>query len=148
MKKRRIILVTEPRLLREMVERAIEKDPGLQIVAEVDRLSELKAAIRETQADWVILFLLPGQAAPHQVEELLRAHPSVRFLTIASDGSQVEMNWMEFHARSLNRLNLDGLFTILNHDFPGSNGGSSLEKSLGMRLLGNLQALAKPDHYQ
>ncbi len=145
MKKRRIILVTEPRLLREMVERAIEKNPGLQIVAEVDHLDELNGKIQETGADWIILFLLPGQAPPQQVAELLSAFPSVRFLTIASDGSQVEMKWVEFHARSLDRLSLDGLFTILNHDFPASNGGTSLDKSLGLRLLTDMHRIVNSD---
>ncbi len=145
MKKRRIILVSEPRLLREMVERAIEKDPALLIVGKVDNLSELKAAVRETQADWVILFLLPGQPAPRQVEDLLRAQPSVRFLNIASDGSQVEMNWVEFHVHALNRLSLEGLLTILNHDFPGSNGDAGLEKKLGLHLLGDLIGLVNSD---
>ncbi len=145
MKKRRIILVTEPRLLREMVERAIEKNPGLQIVAEVDNLNDLNQKIEETEADWVILFLQPGQAPPRQVKDLLSAFPSIRFLTIASDGSQVEMKWVEFHARALNRLSLEGLFTILNHDFPASNGGTSLDKSLGLRLLTDMHGIINSD---
>ncbi len=141
MKKRRIILVTEPRLLREMVERAIEKNPGLQIVGEVDDLNELRSRIQATEADWVILFSTPGQAMPAQVEDLLGAFPSVHFLMIASDGSQVEMKWVEFHARALERLNLDGLITILNHDFPGPDNGPSLDKKLGLRLLDDMHGI-------
>ncbi len=145
MKKRQIILVTEPRLLREMVERAIEKNAGLQIVAEVDRLNDLSAKIEETGADWVILFLRPGQATPEQVQDLLRAFPSIRFLTIASDGSLVEMKWVEFHARALERLSLDGLLTLLNHEFQASSTGANHDKNFGLRLLGDVHGIVNTD---
>jgi chemotaxis response regulator CheB len=132
MNKRRILLVTEPRLLREMVERVIEKAPGLQVVGEVDNMSELVPMIEETGADWLVVFLAPDEELPRNIQEILTSHPSVRVLVFASDGSQIEMKWVEFHAKALDRLNLDELLGVLSNEYPLTDGGQRMATGLGI----------------
>jgi response regulator of citrate/malate metabolism len=132
MKIRRILLVTEPRLLREMVERVIEKTPGLQVVGEIENLDNLVPMIEATGADWLVIFLAPDEKLPAGIQELLSSHPAVRVLAIASDGSQVEMNWVEFHAKVLDRLNLEELISVLSNDYPLVDGGQRIATGLGI----------------
>jgi chemotaxis response regulator CheB len=134
MKIRRILLVTEPRLLREMVERVIDKAPGLQVVGEVDNMDNLIPMIEETGADWLVVFLAPDERLPVGVQEVLTSHPSVRVLAIASDGSQIEMNWVEFHAKALDRLNLDELLSVLSNEYPVVDRGQRMVTGLGIGL--------------
>lgn len=142
MNKQRIILVTEPRLIQEAVKRAITKTPGLEIVAEVGCLEDLQAAFQSTPADWVILFALPGQETPEPVARLLGAYPSVRFLAIASDGSRVRLEWVEFHAQALDHLTLTGLVAVLNNDFPREITGDYLDLNMGVQLLDDVHGAA------
>jgi chemotaxis response regulator CheB len=132
MKIRRILLLTEPRLLREMVERVIDKAPGLQVVGEVDNMDNLIPMIEETGTDWLVVFLAPDERLPVGVQDVLTSHPSVRVLAIASDGSQIEMNWLEFHAKALDRLNLDELLSVLSNEYPGVERGQRIVTGLGI----------------
>jgi chemotaxis response regulator CheB len=132
MKIRRILLVTEPRLLREMVERVIEKAPGLQVVGEIDDMTDLVPMIEETGADWLVVFLAPDEELPAGVQELLTSHPSVRVLVFASDGSQIEMKWVEFHAKALDRINLEELISVLSNEYPVADGGQRVATGLGI----------------
>jgi chemotaxis response regulator CheB len=132
MKIRRILLVTEPRLLREMVERVIEKAPGLQVVGEIENLDNLVPMIEMTGADWLVIFLAPDEKLPAGIQELLIIASCCTGLAIASDGSQVEMNWVEFHAKALDRLNLDELISVLSNDYPVMDGGQRIATGLGI----------------
>jgi chemotaxis response regulator CheB len=132
MKIRRILLVTEPRLLREMVERVIEKAPGLEVVGEIDNMADLVPMIEETGADWLVVFLPPDEQLPVGFQEILTTHPSIRVLAFASDGSQIEMKWVEFHAKALDRINLDELISVLSNEYPVSDREQRIATGLGI----------------
>jgi hypothetical protein len=113
MEQRRIILAHVPRFLREMLERAFAKDPGLHIVAEVADLSEVADALTLTGAQWVIVSLPPGSQLSSRAELLLAAHPSVRLVNVAADGSHVTMQWVESHEKTLDEFSMNELITLL-----------------------------------
>jgi hypothetical protein len=99
-----------------MLRRVIDKDPGLQIVAEVQDLSEYPEVARQIRADWTILLLDPDEEVPEIVQQVHNHHASMRLLVMAVDGSQVRMRWIEPHETSLNDKSLDDLLTILRTD--------------------------------
>jgi DNA-binding NarL/FixJ family response regulator len=109
----RIILANGSRFLQEMLKRVIEKTPDLQVVGEIAGLAQLSSTIAKTEAEWVIVSLLPDGKIPEMVESSLIAHPSVRVLALAADGSQVKMKWIEPREKILDDLSMDELIAIL-----------------------------------
>jgi hypothetical protein len=141
MQPRKIIMVDGSRFLREMLKRVIAKTPGLQVVDEIVEWAELSAAIERTGAQWVVVSYPPQGKLPEAVESSLAAHPSVRVLALATDGSQVKMkwvepresvvavaadasqvkmNWAESREKILDDLSLNELIAILHEDGPGN----------------------------
>lgn len=114
----RIILANGSRFLHEMLKRVIEKTPDLQVVDEVTNLARLPSAISQTDAQWVIMSLPLDGEIPGVVKSWLIAHPSVRILAMATDGSQVRIKWLESHEEALDDLSLDELIAVLRTQSP------------------------------
>jgi chemotaxis response regulator CheB len=120
MQPRRIIMVNGSRFLQEMLKRVIEKTPGLQVVDEINDLARLSSAIEQTGAQWVVVSYPPNGEMPKAVESSLAAHPSVRVLAVAADGSHIKMKWVESHEKVLDDLSLDELIAVLCDGHPGN----------------------------
>ena len=116
MEPRRIILAHVPRFLREMLERAFANAPGLRIVAEVAELSEVSAAITQTGAQWVIMSLPPASQLAAMIDHLLTAHPSIRLVNVAADGSHVTMQWVEPREQTLDEYSMNELIALLREE--------------------------------
>ena len=114
----RIILANGSRFLHEVLKRVIKKIPDLQVVGEITDLARLSSTITETEAEWVIVSLPPDGKMPELVDSALAAHSSVRFLAMATDGSQVRIKWLESREEALDNLSLDELFAVLHRRRP------------------------------
>jgi hypothetical protein len=155
MQPRKIIMVDGSRFLREMLKRVIEKTPGLQLVDEITDLAMLSSAVERTGAQWVVVSYPPNDKMPEAIESSLAAHPSVRVLALATDGSQVKMkwvepresvvavaadasqvkmNWVESREKILDDLSLDELIAILHEDGP-ENGQYTMGKYANARTV-------------
>lgn len=110
---RRVILVNNSRLLLGMLRRVIEKARHLELVGELVDLSNLGEKIAETNADWVILNNEQNVKNLETVDKLMNAHPSVRFLTVNADGSQVSMKSLRLHEQNLSGLSLVEILKVL-----------------------------------
>jgi hypothetical protein len=118
MQPHRIIMVNGSRFLQEMLKRVIEKTPGLQVVDEINDLARLSSAIERTGAQWVVVSYPPNGEMPKAVASSLAAHPSVRVLAVAADGSHVKMKGVESREEILDDLSLDELITVLCDRLP------------------------------
>lgn len=116
MEPRQIVLAHVPRFLRDMLQRAFENVPGLRIVAEVADLAQLPAALDRTRAQWVIVSLPPDGTSASVVDHLLAAHPSVRVMNLATDGSHLTMQWVEPHQQTLDELSMSELIALLRDE--------------------------------
>lgn len=110
---RRIVLANEPRLLREMLQRVVDKQPDLQVVSEVSDWAELPSTIERTEAQWVILPLLADGKMPAIVDSLLSTSPTLHILAVAMDGSRIKMKCGASEEEWLNNLSLDALIALL-----------------------------------
>lgn len=113
-----VILAYEHRLLRGMLERAIKKTPGLQVVGEMTDPDRLQPLLDETGAHWVIVSLAPDGRLPDTVDTLLAAHRSVRILAVACDGSQAKVKGRGDREQVLDDLSLEELVAILRGCLP------------------------------
>jgi hypothetical protein len=113
MPEQRIILANGSRLLRDMLKRILYKSDKLEVVREVTDQKELPYVIEHTNPEWVIVSLTFDDVIPPWVDSFIISHPSVRFMGLASDGSQVKMKWLEVHEQELSELSLNELMRIL-----------------------------------
>ena len=93
MKPCRILLANRPRLLREMLGRAMAGIPGLIVVGEITDLTRLPSAVKQTAADWVVVSLARGSDMPRLVQRLLADSPHVGVLALAPDGGQARVSY-------------------------------------------------------
>lgn len=114
---KRIVLVDGSRLLRGMLKRAIERDPQLFVVAEVDKMEKFPSIIQHIDADWIFLTIPPENVIPEVVNHTLREHPELRLLVMSTDGSRVRMRWIETHETSLDQKNLKEIIAILRENW-------------------------------
>lgn len=113
---KRIVLVDGSRLLRGMLKRAIERDPQLYVVAEVDEMEKFPRVIQQADADWIFLTIPPENVIPEVINHTLREHPELRLLVMSTDGSRVRMRWIETHETSLDQKNLKEIMAILREN--------------------------------
>jgi hypothetical protein len=112
-----IVLANQPRLLREMLQRVLDKTPGLLVVAEEHRLDRLEEVFGQVQIDWLVVTLSSDGQLPHQVHVLLKQIPSLSLLAISSDGNHVKVGVTTetglMHQCDLFGITLAKLLTIL-----------------------------------
>lgn len=116
MRTKRIILADGSRLLREMLHRVIYKADNLEVVQEVADYEDLPAAIEHFSPEWVIIPLPSDHAIPAWVDRYIINYPSVRFLAVATDASEIKMKWLEAHEEVFSDLSLQDLIHILERD--------------------------------
>lgn len=110
---KRVILVNESRLLLGMLKRVIKKVRHLEVVGEMIDLQNLSEKIMETNADLIIIDFDQEEKNLNTIYELMRAYPSVRFLTVTADGSQVRIKGLGLHEENLSNLSLAEILKIL-----------------------------------
>jgi DNA-binding NarL/FixJ family response regulator len=120
MPEKEIVLANGSRLLREMLKRVLFKSENLKIVHEVTDQKELPEIIDTTNPEWVILSLSFDNGVPDWVDAYMAAHPSVRFIALAADGSKIKMKWLEVHEQEIKGLSLDDLIQILENNPVGA----------------------------
>ena len=107
-----VILVCKPRLLREILVRAIAKSDMLEIIKQVNDLEDLPEELENQPVDWVIFLVNPGQDVPPLVDAAIATHPTTRFVAMNADGAHFKMRWLEPHEYNLDDANLVELTKI------------------------------------
>lgn len=112
----RIILVNNAPLVRGLLKKVIDNTPGLEIIMEIEDLTEFQESVKRADADWAIVLLSPDERVPDLVEQVIREQPSMRFLLMDEDGSHVRMKWNEPHEVPLDEKNLAELLALLGQE--------------------------------
>ena len=85
MRKIKVLLANQPRIMREVMREVIERQPDMEVVGEtLDSLGVLLAA-KETEADVVVIALRDSEE-PGLVSHLLAECPRVTVLVLPSQG--------------------------------------------------------------
>jgi DNA-binding NarL/FixJ family response regulator len=100
MKTTRVIVANRPRLLRELLLNTFSEENDIEVVAEVQRDSEISLAVSNTHPDCVIIGLENTQNPPPICVSLLRDQPNLKVIAIAADGNSLKVFWSEQHIRS------------------------------------------------
>lgn len=85
MKKIRLLLGNRPRLMREIIRGMIDRQEDMEVVGEILDPVDLLVAVRETEADAVIL-ALRGSEEPGLCSHLLAEYPNLTIIGLSSEG--------------------------------------------------------------
>lgn len=116
MSDQRIILANDSRLLREMLNRILLKADHLDVVQQVTNLEDLPAAIRQQDAEWIILSMPADNKIPDWTDAYLQEHPFVKIMTVSPDGSKVKMKWLDKREQDFPNPTLQELINILEEN--------------------------------
>ena len=113
MSEQRIILANGSRLLHEMLNRILAKTGNLKVAQEITDQEHLPNAIESSDAEWVLMSIPADSTIPEWVDTYMDAHPNIRFMALAHDGSWVKTKWLEKHEEKLDDLSLREVLRIL-----------------------------------
>jgi chemotaxis response regulator CheB len=98
----RVLVANGPRLMRESVLTTFADQPDIEIVGEVAEESEISESIQRTSPNVVVISLDHPGIRPPLCDELLRVHPEVRVIAVASEENYVVYYWASFEIFSSN----------------------------------------------
>lgn len=113
-----VVLINQPRLLRDMLRVVLERTAGLLVIAHGSTLAEVDSAIAEAQVAWLVVTLDEDGEMPEDACALLSAQRVGSLLGISMDGSNlVVFSYQEpgqIERRSLHNISLHQLLSLLN----------------------------------
>lgn len=93
MKRVRVLVANQPRLMREMVIATIADQPDIDIVGEVTRESDLNEMVEQTQPDVLIVALQEPERPLGKCGFLLGRYPRMRILALAPEKNRGIYFW-------------------------------------------------------
>jgi hypothetical protein len=86
-----IVLATQPRMLRQMMRRALQRTPGRRLVLETEDIEQVADILHRVEADWLIANLTDEDRLPEAILTAVAGNPSVSVMGISEDGSHVSI---------------------------------------------------------
>jgi hypothetical protein len=111
-----------------MLQRAIEQQPGLEVVSEVTDLAALALVVDEMAPEWLIVSLEADGQVPGLVHDLLMRQPSLHILALGMRAGQARVKWLAPHEEIWDDVSLYEVIQILRRALPVA---MPLPRSLG-----------------
>jgi DNA-binding NarL/FixJ family response regulator len=96
----RVLVANRPRLMRELILETLADQPGIEVVGEVTQEAEIPDRVHQTLPDFLVIALDEPGRRPDICEAILRAHPEVRILAVASGQNRTIRYWASFDIHS------------------------------------------------
>ena len=96
----RVLVANRPRLMRELLLATISDQPDIEIVGEVQDESGVGGAVDQTQPDFLIVALERQDRLPDFCQTVLRNHPQIKIIAIASDRNSTVFYWASVWVQS------------------------------------------------
>jgi DNA-binding NarL/FixJ family response regulator len=96
----RVLVANRPRLIRELVTATISDEPDIEVVGEIQQEAELERAVEDTRPDFLIVALERSNSLPDVCRSILRNHPQLRVIAIASDRNLSMFYWASLRIES------------------------------------------------
>ena len=92
----RVLVANRPKLMREVILTALAEQPGIEIVGEVSEEAEILKQVRATLPDLLVIALDEGEQRPPLCDRVLREHPELRIIAVASLRNRTLCFWASF----------------------------------------------------
>jgi chemotaxis response regulator CheB len=122
MKATRVLVANRPKLMREVILNALAGQPGVEIVGEVVKEEEILGQVRATLPDLLVIALEEGEQRPAICERVLREHPELCVIAVASRRDRTLCFWASFdiHCADVDS-SMAGLLGVVQNN--GASGG-------------------------
>ena len=99
MKRIRVLVANQPRLIRELIMATIADQPDIELVGEVGKREHLADAVAQSRPD-VLIVALDEHENPVQCGFLLGRYPEMRILALAPEQNRALFYWASVDIRS------------------------------------------------
>jgi chemotaxis response regulator CheB len=96
----RVLVANRPRLMRELILETLADQPGIEVAGEVTDEVEIPDHVNQTLPDVLVIALDESGERPGICETILRAHPELRILAVASRQNRAICYWASFEIHS------------------------------------------------
>jgi DNA-binding NarL/FixJ family response regulator len=96
----RVLVANRPKLMRELIVSTLSDEPGVEIVGEVAEESEIAQRVNQTLPNLVVITLDDSGERPAICDTLLREHPELRIIAVASQKNSSFFYWASFDIHS------------------------------------------------
>jgi DNA-binding NarL/FixJ family response regulator len=99
MKRIRVLVANQPRLIRELIMATIADQPDIELVGEVGKREHLADAVAQSRPD-VLIVAMDETENPVQYGFLLGRYPEMRILALAPEQNRALFYWASVDIRS------------------------------------------------
>jgi len=99
MKRIRVLVANQPRLIRELIMATIADQPDIELVGEVGKREHLADAVAQSRPD-VLIVAMDEHENPVQCGFLLGRYPEMRILALAPEQNRALFYWASVDIRS------------------------------------------------
>ncbi|MCU1242330.1 MAG: hypothetical protein JWO71_3056 [Candidatus Acidoferrum typicum] len=96
----RVLVANRPNLMRELIVATLADEAGIEIVGEVADEAEIAERVREVTPDLLVIALDEPSKRPPLCDRLLRDHPGLRIIAVASRENCSVFYWASFDIHS------------------------------------------------
>ena len=96
----RVLVANRPKLMRELIVSTLADEPGIEIVGEVADEAEIAERVRQIAPDLLVIALDEPSKRPQLCDTLLREHPELRIIAVASQENCSVFYWASFDIHS------------------------------------------------
>jgi len=89
----RILVANQPRVMRELLLATLAERGDIEIVGEVTNEAEIPASVKRTAPDLLVISLDELGQRPRICDTVLRAHPDLRIIAVASEHNRSVCYW-------------------------------------------------------
>jgi chemotaxis response regulator CheB len=100
MKRIRVLVANQPRLMRELIMATIADQPDIELIGDVGKLEDLADAVALSRPDVLILAMDEREKYRTQCGFLLGRYPEMRILALAPEQNRAQFYWAIVDIRS------------------------------------------------
>jgi chemotaxis response regulator CheB len=118
----RVLVANHPRLMREIVLTTFADQPDIEIVGEIADESQISESVKKTSPNFVVIALDQPGKRPHICDILLREHPEVHVIAVATGSNSIVYYWasLEIHSNNI-EASEEGMLRAMRKK-PAANG--------------------------
>jgi DNA-binding NarL/FixJ family response regulator len=99
MKRIRVLVANQSRLMRELIMTTIADQPDIELVGELDKVEDLTDAVSQARPDVLIIAMSEHQKYRVQCGFLLGRYPEMKILALAPEENRAQIYWASVDIR-------------------------------------------------
>jgi DNA-binding NarL/FixJ family response regulator len=112
----RILVANRPKLMREVIVATLAGQPGIEIVGEVSEEAQILNEVQATLPDLLVIALDETESRPAICDQVLREHPELRIIAVASRKDRTICYWASFDIHSNDvEASADGILSAVRN---------------------------------